>query len=148
MDRHPKRVAYLSKHRSLLEARKSSIYKGQPDFAVFGIGDYTFAPWKVAVSGMYKRFQFALVGPQDDQPVVFDDTCYFLPFDDERSACAAAQALGSALATDFLSSRIFWDAKRPISKAVLQTLDLQSLQQELGFKIGRARRPAQQVLAI
>lgn len=123
----PRAWAYLSRHRALLEARKSSIYDKQPPFAMFGIGAYSFAPWKVAISGLYKRSTFTVVGPHDGRPVVLDDTCYFLAFDDEARARRAAEALRSEAATDFFASRIFWDAKRPITKAILQALDLQAL---------------------
>ncbi len=125
--RAPRAWRYLSAHRALLDARKSSIYDNQPPFAVFGIGAYSFAPWKVAVSGLYKRSTFTLVGPHEGRPVVLDDTCYFLAFDDERSARRAATALRSKAASDFLGARIFWDAKRPITKSILQTLDLKAL---------------------
>jgi hypothetical protein len=118
--------------RALLDARKSSIYDKQPSFAVFGVGSYSFAPWKVAVSGLYKRATFTVVGPHQGRPVVLDDTCYFLPFDDERSARRAALALRSELASDFLAARIFWDAKRPITKGILQALDLRALQADVG----------------
>lgn len=127
----PRAWKYLSKHRALLDARKSSIYEGQPPFAIFGIGPYSFAPWKVAVSGLYKRSAFAVVGPHGGRPVVLDDTCYFLAFDDERSARRAAQALRSTLAREFFDARIFWDAKRPITKAILQTLNLKALEREV-----------------
>jgi len=36
-------------------------------------------------------------------------------------------ALTSARAQEFFGARIFWDAKRPISKAVLQSLSLDRL---------------------
>jgi hypothetical protein len=127
----PRAWRYLSKHRALLDARKSSIYVGQPRFAIFGVGPYSFAPWKVAVSGLYKRSAFALVGPHEGRPVVLDDTCYFLSFDDERTARRAAKALSSDLARDFFASRIFWDAKRPITKSILQTLDLAALERAI-----------------
>jgi hypothetical protein len=125
--RAPRAWRYLSRHRALLDARKSSIYDGQPPFAIFGVGAYSFAPWKVAVSGLYKRSTFTVVGPHEGRPVVLDDTCYFLAFDDERSARRAASALRSEAASDFLAARIFWDAKRPITKSILQTLDLEAL---------------------
>jgi hypothetical protein len=125
--RAPRAWRYLSRHRALLDARKSSIYENQPPFAIFGVGAYSFAPWKVAVSGLYKRSTFTLVGPHEGRAVVLDDTCYFLAFDDERSARRAAVALRSEAATDFLGARIFWDAKRPITKSILQTLDLNAL---------------------
>jgi hypothetical protein len=63
--------------------------------------------------------------------VLFDDTCYFLAFDDERRARRAARALRSSAATEFLAARIFWDAKRPITKSILQTLDLRALETSL-----------------
>jgi hypothetical protein len=125
--RAPNAWAYLSKHRGLLAARKSSIYRGQPDFAIFGVGPYTFAPWKVAISGLYKRCAFTLIGPDGERPVLLDDTCYFLPFAHEAEAKVAATALSSPLALDFLTARIFWDAKRPINKSTLQQLDLKAL---------------------
>ena len=125
--RAPRAWRYLSRHRALLDARKSSIYEKQPPFAIFGVGAYSFAPWKVAVSGLYKRSTFTVVGPHEGRAVVLDDTCYFLAFDDERGARRAAAALRSDAAGDFLGARIFWDAKRPITKSILQTLDLNAL---------------------
>lgn len=130
--RAPKLWAYLSRHRDALCGRKSSIYKGQPPFAVFGVGEYSFSPWKVAISGLYKRVRFCVVGPHENRPVMVDDTCYFLPFANERDARRAAFALDSELARDFFRGRIFWDAKRPISKSILQALDLGCLLRALG----------------
>ena len=118
---------YLLSHRALFSARKSTIYKAQPDFAIFGVGPYSFAPWKVAISGLYKRLQFALVGPCGGKPTLLDDTCYFLPFEREADARRAMHALASDDARAFFEARVFWDAKRPITKAVLQQLDLQRL---------------------
>ncbi|HRI66280.1 MAG TPA: hypothetical protein PK156_18660 [Polyangium sp.] len=126
-ERAPRLWTYLNRHAALLTGRKSSIYTGQPPFAIFGVGDYSFAPWKVAISGLYKRLRFSLVGPIGDQPVMLDDTCYFLPFSDEMAARRALAALESDLALDFFRARVFWDAKRPINKGILQNLDLQRL---------------------
>jgi hypothetical protein len=124
----PRLWVYLSAHRAPLEARKSVIYRGQPDFAMFGVGPYSFAPWKVAVSGLYKSCAFMLVPPREGRPVMLDDTCYFLPFESEASARRAHDALTSTLAADFLASRVFLDGKRPIRKAILQQLDLRRLE--------------------
>jgi hypothetical protein len=125
--RAPRAWRYLTRHRAMFDARKSSIYEKQPPFAMFGVGGYSFAPWKVAISGLYKRSTFTVVGPHDGRPVVLDDTCYFLAFDDEARARRAADALRSEAASDFFAARIFWDAKRPVTKGILQALDLQAL---------------------
>ncbi|WP_428261298.1 hypothetical protein [Haliangium sp.] len=136
----PKTWRYLHQHRAALAARKSSIYAKQPAFAIFGVGDYTFAPWKVAIAGLYKKLSFLLVGLHAGKPVVFDDTTYFLPFSTEADARAAHEALTSPLAAEFFRARIFWDDKRPINKRVLQELDLDALQRTLGID-NRPRRP-------
>ena len=39
----------------LVQKRKSSIYRGQPPFAMFGIGPYSFAPWKVAIGALQQE---------------------------------------------------------------------------------------------
>ena len=42
----PRTWDYLRSHADRLDARASSIYKNRPRFCVFGVGPYTFAPWK------------------------------------------------------------------------------------------------------
>jgi hypothetical protein len=64
----PKTWQYLKKHEQLLDARKSSIYKNSPKFAIFGVGEYSFNNYKVAISGMYKKPQFSLIYPSNNKP--------------------------------------------------------------------------------
>lgn len=125
--RAPLAARYLAGHAPRLAARKSSIYRGRPPFAIFGIGDYSFAPWKVAVSGLHKALSFRLVGPHEGRPMMFDDTCYFLPFDEERAARRAHEALSSATAQRFFEARIFLEDKRPVTKKVLDRFALSRL---------------------
>lgn len=66
---------------------------------------------------------------------MMDDTCYFLPFDDEKSARVAFRCLTSKQAISFFQSIIFWDEKRPIKKPVLDSLDLEKLASHLGEKL-------------
>ncbi|NUP07225.1 MAG: SAM-dependent methyltransferase [Polyangiaceae bacterium] len=123
----PRADRYFSLHEAQLSARKSSVYTGRPRHAIFGVGDYSFAPFKIATSGLAKRLGFALVGPHRGKPVMLDDTCYFLPFWDERAAEQALAALQSPAARSFYEARIAWDAKRPITKKVLDALDLDAV---------------------
>jgi methylase of polypeptide subunit release factors len=120
----PKTWEYLQQQGQALDRRKSSIYRNRPRFSVFGVGDYTFTPWKIAICGLYKSLDFRLVGPHHDRPVVFDDTTYVLAFANERQARAAVEALRSDQATTFFRAAIFWDNKRPITAEVLNRLDL------------------------
>jgi hypothetical protein len=123
----PRAWAYLRRHGARFDARKSSIYRNRPRFSVFGVGGYSFAPWKVAVSGFYKALVFRLVGPHQGQPVLFDDTCYFVSCDDRAHAERVLIALHSAPVQALLRSMVFWDAKRPITARLLQRLDLDRL---------------------
>lgn len=129
----PKTWKYLLEHKSLLDKRGSNIYKGRPQFSIFGVGDYTFSPWKVAISGFYKSLHFRLVGPYDSKPVVFDDTCYFLACAKQQQAEVIAEILNSSMAAGFFSAFVFWDAKRPITAQLLQRLDLIALGRHLGL---------------
>ena len=121
---------YLKSHATSLDNRSSSIYKNQPRFSIFGVGTYSFLPWKVAISGFYKRLQFQLIGPFLGKPVVLDDTCYFLPFRHEDQAKSVCELLNSRPAREYLNSYIFWDAKRPITAGLLRSLDLAKLADE------------------
>jgi hypothetical protein len=128
----PRTWRYLTDHRARFDRRASAIYRGKPPFAIFGVGDYTFAPWKVAISGLYKKLAFCVVGPRAGKPVVFDDTCYFLPCASEAEARLVADLLASEPAQAFYQSQVFWDAKRPITTELLRRLDLYRLAELLG----------------
>ncbi len=128
----PKTWEYLQEHIHFLNKRKSSIYKNRPFFSVFGVGPYTFAPWKVAISGLYKRLEFVRVPPFCGRPVVVDDTCYFFPCRSEEECDLLYEMVTSEPAQEFWSAFIFWDAKRPITAQLLNSLDLMTLARELG----------------
>jgi hypothetical protein len=115
--------AYLLKHADVLDTRGSIIYAKNPRFSIFGIGDYAFPLWRIAICGLYKTLRFRLVGPIEGQPVMFDDTVYYLSFDTETQARVVLDKLNSKSAIGLLSSLIFWDEKRPIKTGILNALD-------------------------
>ena len=131
----PRTWEYLQSHADRLDGRVSSIYRNRPRFSIFGVGPYSFAPWKVAISGFYKCLEFRCIGPFEGKPVVLDDTCYFLPCNIEHEARLLLELLNSEAARGFLRSFIFWDAKRPITAQLLATLDLETLASEAGVSL-------------
>lgn len=131
-ERAPKTWKYLRDHADYLERRASSIYRNRPQFSIFGVGEYSFATWKVAISGLYKDLRFRVVGPSEGKPVVLDDTCYFIACKTQEEATFIADMLNSDAAQQFFSAFVFWDAKRPITIELLQRLDLLALARELG----------------
>ena len=131
-ERAPKAWRYLLAHQEALAARGSAIYRGRPPFSIFGVGAYSFSPWKVAIAGLYKSLRFEKIAPLDGRPVLLDDTCYFLPCDTEADCDALIDLLRSQPATEFYSALTFWDAKRPITAKLLNQLDLAALAKGLG----------------
>lgn len=118
----PKLWEYLNINKEKFEARKSSIYKNSPPFSMFGIGDYTWKPYKVAVSGFYKKPIFSLL--LSDKPVMLDDTSYYLGFDDYDYAYVVMLILNSEPVQLFLSNIANLNAKRPYTKKVLERISL------------------------
>ena len=131
-ERAPLTWRYLESHADMLDSRSSSIYRNRPRFSVFGVGDYSFAPWKVAISGFYKHIEFNAVAPKEDRPVVLDDTCYFLPCQSGKEAERLAALLNTDEVKGFFSAFVFWDAKRPITAGLLASLDLDALAVQCG----------------
>ncbi|MDW8215102.1 MAG: SAM-dependent DNA methyltransferase [Roseiflexaceae bacterium] len=139
----PRAWNYLNEHAHLLERRKSSVYRNRPPFSIFGVGPYSFAPWKVAISGLYKKLEFVQVSPFQDRPVVLDDTCYFFPCRSEEECNLLYELVMSKPAREFWTSLIFWDAKRPITAQLLNSLDLMALARLLGKECEVARTLAE-----
>jgi hypothetical protein len=128
----PETWKYLNRHRSLLQSRGSVIYRNKPDFSIFGVGPYTFSPWKVAVASFYKKLLFVPVGPPNERTMVFDDTVYFLPCASEKEARFLTDILHSDMARDFFTSMVHWSDKRPLTIELLKRLSLKKLAVALG----------------
>jgi hypothetical protein len=131
-DAAPLTWAYLQRHSSVLGKRRSSIYRNRPLFSIFGVGDYSFAPWKIAISGFYKGLRFVPVGPIGGRPTVFDDTVYFLPCYSKDEAEFLSCLLNSSPAREFYGAMVFWSDKRPITVELLRRLDIARIAAELG----------------
>jgi hypothetical protein len=123
---------YLTSNQEVFRRRKSTIYKNQPPFAMFGIGAYSFSDYKVAVSGFHKAIRFRSIGPFEGKPVLLDDTCYLLACSSMRQAALLAALLNTPECTSFLDSIVFWDAKRPVKKSVLQRVNLGAILDMMG----------------
>jgi hypothetical protein len=129
----PKTSHYLNKNKEIFAARKSSIYKSNPPFSIFGIGDYSFKPFKIAISGLYKQTAFSLIEPSNGKCLMLDDTCYLLGFEHRIDAVFTFLLLNSDASQGFLNSIIFWDAKRAITKDVLMRINLIELVHQTDF---------------
>lgn len=128
----PETWNYLLMYAHILDKRKSSIYKNSPRFSVFGVGEYTFLPWKVVISGLYKNLQFSKIGSFNNKPIVVDDTCYLLGFEQEEQADFVLKLLSSELSIKFLDSIVFLDNKRPVTVSLLNRINFRQIARHLG----------------
>jgi archaellin len=132
--KYPKTYRYLSQNIKFFTQRKSSIYKGKPQFSIFGIGDYSFKPYKVAISGMYKDTKFSLVTPNENKAIMLDDTCYFIGFEHIEYAIITQFLLNKQTTQDFIKSISFDDSKRKITKELLMRIDLYNIAITLNYQ--------------
>ncbi len=122
-EQYPLTWNYLYKHKDKFDARKSSIYREAPAFSMFGIGDYSYASFKVGLSGFYKEPLFSVLHSRDNKPVMTDDTAYFVCLPTYDMAYVAMLYLNSQKMRSFLRTIAFVDAKRPYTKKVLERID-------------------------
>ena len=132
--KNPKLWDYLVSHSDTLDNRKSTIYKNRARFSIFGIGDYSFKPFKIGIPGLYKTIKFSLVLPIENKPVMFDDTCYYISFDNFKTAFFTWIILNFEDVKNFLYSIAFLDSKRPFTKELLMRINLLRLAKEKSFK--------------
>ncbi|MBE7411424.1 MAG: hypothetical protein L6Q37_11715 [Bdellovibrionaceae bacterium] len=124
---YPKTWNYLEKHSNVLDNRGSSIYNNRYRFSMFGVGDYSFSDYKIAISGLYKNINFIAIPPFNNKPVMVDDTCYFIPCRTSDEAALLEMILNSYESKEFLNSLIFFDSKRPITVDILKRISLSEL---------------------
>ncbi len=130
----PLTYRYLYSNLDLFNKRKSKIYNNRPIFSIFGIGDYTFSLYKVAISGFYKNLNFSLVLPKNNKPIMLDDTCYFLGFNDITHSIIVQIALNSIYAKNLLKSLVFFDSKRVITKELLMRINIHKIIDNLSLE--------------
>jgi hypothetical protein len=130
----PKLYRYLQRHQHAFEHRKSTIYKGKPAFSIFGIGDYAFKIYKVAISGLYKHSNFVLLFPENGKPCMVDDTCYFIGFDEIAEAIIVWTILNGEAVQRLLRSITFRDAKRPYTKQRLMRIGLDRVAKTMTYE--------------
>ncbi len=120
-EKAPKLWAYLRSHEDFFVRRKSSVYAGRSPFCMFGVGEYSFANFKVAIAGFYQTPRFRALGPLQGRPVMLDDTCYFVVCRSAEQAALVTSLLNAPTCEEFLRSLIFPDAKETCHQRTIET---------------------------
>jgi len=109
---YPKTYKYLFSFKRELLKRASRWFKGgdKPFYSLFGIGDYTFKPFKVVWSSIGYLPAFAVADKVDDKyigkkEIIPDNTISYIPFDSENEAYYICGILNSELVHKLFSYR-------------------------------------------
>ena len=78
-------------------------------------------------AGLSKSPIFHAIGPRSGRPALFDDTCYFLPCQSAKHASILTALLNSDESLGLIKSLMSPGSKRPITKTLLQRIDLNAL---------------------
>lgn len=101
---YPRSLAYLREFEAVLRSRKSRIVRNLmakgPFYSMFGIGNYTFARFKVVWRELDSEVNACVVGEREVagtvKPCVPDHTCVMIPLEFEEEAHFICAALNSA----------------------------------------------------
>jgi len=111
VDDLPKTSAYFRAYRKQLLAR--STYKQRqsvaPEYVIYNVGAYTFAPYKVVWAELSKTFEAAVVTSAEmpngcNRVFVPDHKIYFADFTDEAKAHYVCALLNSSLVREYVQS--------------------------------------------
>lgn len=127
-ERLPLTYAYLMRHREALEARSSSIYRGRVFYTVFGLGPYSWLPYRVAWCGMAHRPEFFIVETVEDRHLgaklaILDGAHYAIATRDRAEADYLHARLNAPEVRTFLDARA-GRSKRSLTKSLLSRLRL------------------------
>lgn len=127
----PLTYAYLDDNHEALEARSSSWLDNGTFYNVFGLGEYTWAEYRVVWCRLGYKPHFVVVSTVEDErlgekPVVPGDHCMFIGTDDEREAHVLCALLNSSIYQRTLDD-VSSDGKASLSKSVVSRLALPRL---------------------
>lgn len=115
---YPNTYSYLNRFKKELLSRKSKWFKGEdkPFYSLFGIGEYTFKPFKVVWCCMSYKPNFSVVSKVTDKfigikPLIPDNTIGNISFDSEKEAhfvCAVLNSEKAKLLFSMRSSKSKW----------------------------------------
>ncbi|WP_225334716.1 N-6 DNA methylase [Halomicrobium urmianum] len=127
-ERYPETYRYLRERRGALEERSSSWLDNGPFYNVFGLGEYTWADYRVAWCRLGYKPHFAVVSTADDpdlgeKQVIPGDHYMFVATDDEREAHFLCALLNSAPYQRSLRD-VAGDGKASLTKSTVSRLAL------------------------
>lgn len=127
-DNFPLTYAFLKRFAARFAERRSRVFLHKPFYGLFGLGRYTFAPYKVCWVGLGFQPNFMVAEEIHNEALgnksmIPDGTIYYMPFADHDTAHFVCALLNSNLVRTFLSARS-GKSKRGLSKKVMAQLAL------------------------
>lgn len=127
-DRYPKTYDYLSNHREQLENRSSTWLKDGTFYNIFGLGEYTWAEYKIAWCRLGFKPNFTVISETEDpdlgdKMVVPGDHYMFIGTESKYEAHFLCALLNSSLYQRSLKD-VASEGKASLSKTVVSQLEL------------------------
>jgi DNA polymerase III epsilon subunit family exonuclease len=111
-ENYPKTYEYLKYYKQDLDGRASKWFKGEdkPFYALFGIGEYSFAPYKISWCCMSFKPDFSVISSIKDEyvgmkQILPDNVMGYISVDSADEAHFICGVLNSSLVGDYLKSR-------------------------------------------
>jgi methylase of polypeptide subunit release factors len=97
-NKYPRTYAYLMQFEGFLRSRKTQVVRNLmsrgPFYSIFGIGEYSFAPWKVVWTRIAK-VEAAVIGVVGDKPILPQETLTMVDCQSEMEAHYLAAVINS-----------------------------------------------------
>lgn len=125
-EHRPCAYTYLRRHAGRLAQRRSSVYRKGVFYGLFGLGEYSFAPWRVAWCSMGEDPRFVVSGSREDaflgpRAPIFDSVHYTIAFESDDAPHYLAAYLNAAPVRERLKAN-GGRSKRRFSKRALSTV--------------------------
>ena len=123
---YPKTYNYLLKNQKTLLNRKSIWLKSGEFYNAFGIGEYTWAPYKVAWCRLGFKPDFVVISTVEDhtlgsKPLIPGDHFMFIPFKDKYEAYYVCGLLNSEPIQEAITA-LALKSKSSLTKGVIQSI--------------------------
>ncbi|MGM0555326.1 MAG: HsdM family class I SAM-dependent methyltransferase [Myxococcota bacterium] len=138
-DEAPRTLAYLERFEEQLRSR--SLFRryftrdGEPTapwWSMFGVGEYTLLPWKVVWAGQVAtHLDCAVIGPDDGQLTLPDQTAYYVGLETEAQADFLCGLLNSRPIRLLYRSFLY----KHVSLSFIETLDLPPFDAEIDWMV-------------
>lgn len=107
---------YLDRHDFVSVLRERATFKkfvlrqdeNAPEYSLYNIGSYTFAPYKVVWKALAKGVEAVVISKEDNRMIVPDHNLLMVPLEEEPEAYYLAGILNADIVSQFVNAYVAW----------------------------------------